>query len=289
MSLKRDILTTLLPYLPNSLLPKALHGRTYIIPDVPAGREFVWPYYLGDTSVLVNTSNPLERAALTGTYDPEVSRHVRRFVRPGDVCVDGGANVGLVTLLLARAVGSEGRVYAVEPGEVYRERLIRNLQLNPRLGGVVRVAPVGLSDSEGTLRWAPDPRTPYNAAFLCSCEEADGVSLPVTTLDLLARGEHLTRLDFIKLDLEGMELPAFRGAREVLERFRPAVLFESMEIFRNARGCTDAFRNISSLLAGVGYGLHHLTEEGALRSVTPERMPDNTLALHRDDPRLSMT
>lgn len=287
MSFKRDLLTRLLPHLPDALLSKALRGRSYIVENVPRGREFVWPYYLGNASVLVNTDNPIERESLTGTYDLEVSRHVAQFVRLGDVAIDGGANVGLVTLLLAKAVGSEGRVYAIEPGEVYLKRLKKNLELNPHLSDVVAVLPVGISDAEGVMTWAADPGAPYNASFLPDSEASleGATSLPVTTLDALTRSEGLDRLDFVKLDLEGMELWALKGAREVLDRFRPAVLFESLEIFRHARGRPDVFLDIGELLTAAGYGLYHLPPDGQLVSVTPEHLPANTLALHDDDPR----
>lgn len=288
MGLKRDLLTRLLPYFPDGLLCKALRGRPYIIHNVPQGREFVWPYYLSDTPILVNTSNPLERESLTGTYDRGLSRYINCFVRPDDVCIDGGANVGLVTLLMAKTVGGGGRVYAVEPGDVYLERLRKNLELNPSLAGVVRIMPVGLSDREGMLLWSPDPNAPYNAWFMPFVEVPvdSAVSLPVTTLDALARSEGLNRLDFVKLDLEGMELWALRGASEVLARYRPAVLFESLEMWRNTRGLTDVFRQIGELLVEAGYDLYYLPTEGNLVQITTERMPQNTLALHRNDPRL---
>src|SRR5207244_7164528 len=112
-----------------------------------------WPYYLDDVSVLVDLGNPIERPMFRGEYEVDVSRIVADFVRPGSYCVDVGANVGPVTLLLAKYVGPDGRVAAVEPGPPYRARLAANLHMNPKLCDRVTVVAAGLSDAPGVLHW----------------------------------------------------------------------------------------------------------------------------------------
>lgn len=65
-----------------------------------------------------------------GTYEPELQRALRDWVRPGQVVYDVGANIGYVSLLLARAAGSQGKVYAFEPLPANLERLRKNVELN---------------------------------------------------------------------------------------------------------------------------------------------------------------
>ena len=121
---------------------------------------------------------------LSGAYDNESSRIIRRFVGRGQHCVDVGANVGPITLLLAKLVGPDGHVLAVEPGPPYCAALERNLALNPGLGRVVTLLRVGLSDRPGSLLWRPDPAHPYNAGLL---DNLDGLPVPVETLDAVVR------------------------------------------------------------------------------------------------------
>src|SRR5262249_24992267 len=128
------------PYLPTRLLVPVLRRYPALATLVRRRETIVWPKYLGDLSVQVDLGNVIEASLLSGTYDKDLERVFARFVRPGHCCIDVGANVGAVTLHLAKLAGPQGRVVAVEPGPPYFERLARNLELNPTIRE--RVAPV---------------------------------------------------------------------------------------------------------------------------------------------------
>jgi FkbM family methyltransferase len=145
----------------------------------------------------------------------------QRYARPGSVAVDIGANLGIHALVLSRCVGAEGRVFAYEPIASVYQRLTANLALN----GAVNVAakPYGLGDRPGTVRFDDhvgefnigkgrvDPRGP--------------ATIEVRTLDNEMR-ELNAPISLIKIDVEGFELAVLKGARETLQRHRPAILFE---------------------------------------------------------------
>ena len=199
--------------------------------------------------------------------------------------MDVGANVGAATLPMARAVGAAGRVIAVEPGPPYVARLKANLALNVGLADRVSIHQLGLSDAPGTLVWRPDPDNPANAGLSAAHPDRvpNEVSVPVTTLDDLMSQLGVDRLDFIKVDVEGMELEVFRGGRRTLETLRPVVLFETLEMFREKRrertGVADIFAAIEDLLRRLGYRLCDLRSDGTLLDVTAAAFPNNTLAV----------
>jgi FkbM family methyltransferase len=167
-------------------------------------------------------------------------------------------------------------VLAFEPGPPYLQKLRVNLELNPALKKVVTVENMGLSDKDGSLFWMADPSHPYNAGLMAT----DGVSVPVATIDGYVRERDLQTLDFIKIDVESMELEVLRGSREALARFRPVVLFETMEWAREARGF-DIFKEIEEMLSRLDYGIHDLTADGTLLEVSSRSLPLNTLAIPR--------
>jgi FkbM family methyltransferase len=277
-------LKPIVPLLPSWLLSRAIQARPALLNRLPPGRSLRWSHYLGDVVVWIDPANAIERKMLAG-YESSVLRAVERFVSAGSYCIDVGANVGAVALALARQIGPSGRVLAIEPGPPYVARLRQNLRANPRLVNRVIILPVGLSEAEGSLLWRPDPLHPFNAGLSQVHSAAVPGELPVavTTLDVVVARQGWERVDFIKIDVEGMELEVLRGARDTLESLRPVVLFETLEIFRGCHaainGIADVFIAIEEFLHGLNYRLYDLQPDGSLQDVTAAALPDNTLAL----------
>lgn len=269
-----------LPYLPTRALSAVIASRPYLAEGLR--RDFIWSKHAGSLSVWINPANAIEMYMLSPEYDADVAHAIARFVRPGAVCLDVGANVGAVTLMLAQAVRGDGRVIAIEPGPPYRNRLAANLALNHALAACVQIEPVGVSDSSGTLTWEADPAAPFNAVLSPQgswFHSDQGVPVPVETLDQIVARLHLSRVNFIKIDVESMELEVLRGAANTLRRHRPVVIFETMEWAREHRlPAIDIFRAIPDLLAGLGY-VTVTIEQGRLVAVDWSHPPDNTLAV----------
>jgi FkbM family methyltransferase len=271
----RKLVEPFLPYFPHTILGRMIRRRPYLAESLPAGFQLKWPYYLDDVTVFIDPGNGIENQMISGDYQSDVSRVIRYFVKPGDFCVDVGANTGPVTLLLAKVTGPTGKVLSIEPGPPYYRRLLTNLDLNPRFKEIVKTVNMGISDSDGTLLWAVDPEYPWNAALL---NVTKGTSVQVTTLDTCVQQIGWSKLDFMKIDVEGMELEVLKGSQATLERFRPIVLFETMEIFRTSRRF-DIFLEIERMLRRLNYKLYDLTETGAIVEVNSGSLPDNTVAL----------
>ena len=156
-----------------------------------------------------------------GEYSPEEARMFQLLLQPGDVVLEVGANIGAHTLPLARAVGTAGRVYAIEPQRSLFQMLCANLALNDLQN--VHVRQRGLGAVAEVLRVS----TPATAALA----NFGGISLgrqgeepvEVMTLDQLQLG----RLDLIKIDVEGMEEAVLRGGIETIRRLRPKLYVEN--------------------------------------------------------------
>jgi FkbM family methyltransferase len=164
-----------------------------------------------------------------GEYEPDTQAIIRRYLRPGDVAIDVGANIGIHTLPMAEAVGPQGVVLAVEPLPSVRERLERNLALNRATN--VRVIAQAASDREGTAQLYP-PRADaanWGQASLARMSHLDPtapIDVPLVTLDALVRAQGLDRVRLIKVDVEGHDREVMAGAIALIDRYHPVLIFE---------------------------------------------------------------
>lgn len=165
-----------------------------------------------------------------GRYAPatEYVYHLPKLVRPGDVAIDIGANLGYYARTLAQLTGPEGKVYAVEPVPPILAVLRRNL----RGCRNVEILPYALGTEEREIRMANDSarETGYFGTGQNFVNET-GAPAGQEFTARMRRGSTLfgalPRLDFIKCDIEGYEVIVMEEMRPLLERFRPTVLIET--------------------------------------------------------------
>jgi FkbM family methyltransferase len=171
--------------------------------------------------------------------EPEVLG-LRGLVRPGDVCLDVGAALGLYTAELSRLVGPSGVVHSLEPLPFAHVTPSRLLGLHDR--GNVRWHRLALGATAGTDRMSVplrNGRFVTGRSFLTAgahglgsnAEFEDQVEVVVdtVTLDEFAAGVGLDRVDFVKVDVEGAEFDVLRGGAELIGRSSPTLLLEIEE------------------------------------------------------------
>jgi FkbM family methyltransferase len=175
-------------------------------------------------SILADPTKPIGRSIwTTGIYDLAVSEVFARLVQPGDIVVDAGANIGYMTLLAATVSGESGTVISFEPHpELFivlqqnvamasRSRpiarmLLRNTALGDRTGQADLILPEGFSCDDGL-------------AYIRRDGLPGSRSIPVG-METLDEAVGARPIAVLKLDVEGHELQALRGAKRALESRR---------------------------------------------------------------------
>lgn len=162
-----------------------------------------------------------------GQLEPEETELFKGLVKPGMIVADIGANLGYYTLLAARLLRGEGRVYAFEPDPANYALLVRNVQAN----GFTNVAPVqmAVSDHAGAhmlfrhkFNFGCHSLSKPNATEYDGCTE-----VATTTLDHFFAGVHPeNRIDLIKIDVQGAEGHVIEGARNLLGKMKPTIIME---------------------------------------------------------------
>ncbi len=153
-----------------------------------------------------------------GRYQREFSLFSRHILSPDAVVVDGGAHIGVLSVLLA-SLCPAGRVYAFEPGGASRAHLVANLAAN-RMDNVV-VEAAALYDTDAGVDFDFDSTYPAGSHV-----GAAGPRVESIRLDTWARARGIERLDLLKLDVEGSEIAVLAGATETIRRFRPTTIVE---------------------------------------------------------------
>lgn len=176
---------------------------------------------------------------------------VHRYLRPGDGFVDGGANIGMYTLLAAARVGREGRIDAFEPSPIAAERLRRNIDHNRLASAHVHEAALG--DTAGTARflvgWDVSDRI---AGASDTGRDRESISVPVVRLDDALPPTR--RYAMAKLDLEGAELHCLWGAERRLRAADPPLWQLEVTPHLLEKQGTSA-RELLDFLAAAGYEL----------------------------------
>jgi FkbM family methyltransferase len=174
----------------------------------------------------VDPGDPMSGPVLTGIgWEPDVTAVVESVLRPGMVVVDIGANMGHFSLLAAARVGSTGVVHAFEPG-LANAALIQLSAVDNAFEHLV-VHPVALDERAGVLMWerafGSNARVHRLAAGAPVRVGGRSQLVQATRLDDIAIGP---RVDLVKIDVEGAELLALRGAEALLRRNRPVIVSE---------------------------------------------------------------
>jgi FkbM family methyltransferase len=228
-----------------SAIPRVLLRRALaVIPD-----GLVVPILRGPLRGSRWITGALRHSCWLGGYEPERQLEFARLVREGDVVLDIGANVGFYTLLAARMVGPSGRVLAFEPLPDNLPVLRRHLAVNGLTN--VDVIPAAVASRSGSRRFNTGE---YPATGQLS--ELGGIEVDVVSLDDLRAAGRLSRVDLMKIDVEGAELEVLEGARAVLEEFRPVVIMELHN--------PEMDRKCPELLRSLGYHIEpvELWEDG---------------------------
>lgn len=202
---------------------------------------------------------------IDGVFEPVCWGFVKRFLRPGMVVFDLGANLGQYTLLAARCVGKSGRVHSFEPSRRMFAELEFNVQLNG-LSDICLLTPLAVSDACGAAnlsRYEPGAEV-YGSLGRHTRTEAAVIGyecVKTVTLDDYVERMRVERVDFLKMDIEGAELPALRGAEKLLSASdAPTILLEMADV--NTEGFGYQASEIWDFLEERGYRLFVLDSDG---------------------------
>ncbi|SHK60143.1 FkbM family methyltransferase [Bradyrhizobium lablabi] len=184
-----------------------------------------------------------------GTYEPGCLAAMRRTVRLGDTILDVGANIGLFTLEGSLAVGPTGRVMAIEPMPAHAKSVRASVRQNNLSN--VEVIPVAVGNETGEGSLTLPSNTNYGMFTLGNVTGDLRFNVHIRRIDDIIAERRIEALDFVKIDIEGSELHALKGAEKTLKKFCPTILIELYE--EHLKNCGTSSEEVKSFLTQLGY------------------------------------
>jgi len=226
------------------LLARFLEGHEFIhMVDAGPARGLRYPITL-----------PQDKGIWTGTYELELATGIAEAVRPGDICLDVGGWRGFFSGVMALAGASN--VFVFEPLPTNALQIRRMIELNSKLPIELIEVAIGDQINSSKLRVMPETSMAKlsTSSFQSDHREGDLIEIRVETLDHLRTTGLFPHADVVKIDVEGAEVMALRGADQLLRNDRPR-LFIEIHSRSLAREC-------SQILLDYGY-LVNVLETGA--------------------------
>jgi len=203
---------------------------------------------------------------VNGMFEPSECKFVMKFLTPGMVFFDVGANLGQYTLLAAQRVGREGQVHSFEPSSRMFAESKYNVELNV-LSNICTLNKLALSNKVGTAKLSRyQPGAEVYGSLGTQCRESPIVGYEVvetTTLDTYVEKKGVDHIDLIKMDIEGAELLALQGSEHTLSKsIAPAIVLEMADI--NTIGLEYQATEIWDYLEQFGYQFYCFNKRGQI-------------------------
>lgn len=149
-------------------------------------------------------------------------------LKEGDVVFDLGSYSSLTSIAFSKAVGSTGKVIALEPDPTNHSCCKINIEQHARSNNLsnIQLINAAVSDTNSTLRFSSEGSMGSSAANLVGSYRGTLIDVPCLTLEDIARQSQSKKVDFIKMDIEGSELAALESSTIFFEKFRPRMIIE---------------------------------------------------------------
>lgn len=196
-------------------------------------KDFLMNTFDHDIKLKLYTDSELSRIIYQGGFEEEEFLFLDLFVKPGQVIFDIGANIGLHTLYCAKRIGKEGKIYSFEPVKKTYTRMIENISINEFKNIIPFNKALSNKTKEAEIATSQDGYDAWNS--MAGSSGLPGSVFEFETIsairldDFLKSADCPKKVDFIKIDTEGWELPVLEGGVNFINKFEPTMMIEYAE------------------------------------------------------------
>lgn len=208
------------------------------------------------------------RLSINGIFEPFETQLVNTQIRKGDIVLDIGANIGYYTLIFARLVGEQGKVFAFEPDPTNFSLLQKNVEINGYKN--VELVQEAVSNKTGKLRLYLSEDNKGDHRIYDSHDDRESIEIEATRLDDYFRNYDGV-VDFIKMDIQGAEAGAVQGMCDLLTKQKDVRLVTEFWPIGLKRSGVEPDEYLKLLLE-LGFRLYEVSE--AEKRIKPVNIPE---------------
>lgn len=211
-----------------------------------------------------------------GAYEPHLVSAVKKLIKQGDTVLDVGANVGCHALLFSKLAGPQGRVIAFEPTTRAFQKLRRNRELNLEVCTKNLVLEKMAIGDRSVKSQPVQFRSSWR--LFGPIDQIEHELLDISTIDEYLEKHELTRVDFIKIDVDGYEYKVIKGALRTLQVHKPVLVMEFGHY--TLEGVGDRLEDLVDCLFSLGYAIRRDEEFYLFRNrseILTAVPPDSTI------------
>ncbi len=188
------------------------------------------------------------------THEPLTTKLTSKILEKGMTCLDIGANIGYYAFLESKAIGENGKVIAIEPSPINFKQLKKNLELNNFSN--VEVYNFAGGDKKGKVEFVLSPLS--NLSYVATSrtkipEGAQITEVQMIKMDDFVEEKKLSKVDFVRMDVEGYEINIFEGMWDTIKKFKPII---QMEFHVQSIGQKEQLKFFTTL-RDLGYEIKH--------------------------------
>lgn len=198
-------------------------------------------------------------------WEPQTTKVAQLIIENAQISLVAGSHIGIVNLELLTSLKPNATIYTFEPAKYLFDRSIENIALN-NCQNRVKIQRAGLAESVGEITfYIEDLRSsaiPYSPAHT---KNNNVEKVATVTVDSFKATSHIPKIDFIFLDVEGLENAVFIGAEDTIKKDKPTIIFEVSPKILAVSGVTSA--ELYGRLTNTGYELYGIEDNYELKDV----------------------
>jgi FkbM family methyltransferase len=237
----------------------------------------------------VDLQDRVQRQMWAGCYEPHVRKCLESLLEDGDIFVDVGAHIGYVTVIAARRVGPQGRVFSFEPDPFLHERLSRNVAHQPWVQ-TFRCAMWKETGAQIFERASSKHESGWGTlTSVRDLKKGEHIDVLATSLDDWAVRCQVDRIQAIKIDAEGSEASILEGAGDTIARLHPVIIMELNDtVLRQGGASASVLVNHPVLANYTIYGLFWMQLRPLAAQLVASELPSEVLCVPNNQTEMTL-